>query len=76
MSDPSAQTNVGPHRVSPETVDSVPDAASDVVAWLEEADLAPDQLRVRADLAEQAEENRTGDNRVTVADAIEAARAR
>lgn len=77
MSDPSAQTNIGPGPdvVSPETVDSVPDNASDVVAWLQEDGVAPDQLRARADLAQEAEDNRTGDNRVSVTDAIEAARA-
>lgn len=53
----------------------VPDRADDVVAWLEEAtDVG--QAAARADLAEAAENDRPGDNRVSVMSAIEAARTR
>lgn len=56
-----------------ETIEDVPDQAADVVTWLQEAP-TPGVAAARADLAEQAENDRSGDNRTTVTDAINAAR--
>lgn len=55
------------------TIDQVPDTADKVVAWIGEGS-SPEDRQSRADLAEQAENDRSGDNRATVTAAIDQAR--
>ena len=67
----------GDHDASGVTSDA-PTAAStvdEIVAYLTAPDLADDQLQARADLVEQLENDRDGDNRKGVTAAIEQARA-
>jgi hypothetical protein len=63
----------GDYAPRTETLEDVPDKAEDVVTWIQDA-ADPTQATARADLAEQAENSRTGGPRISVQNAIDAVR--